>query len=292
MADAKSRAKVQRLLGADFRPGDLGDLFLFARDHCDGRQSVTDIGDFVAHHNERDRGIITTSTRDWFTVVRYYMAVLWPHNRLPVPLERARMPPATRDYFKIAANRIDAKFIREKTGLQRKDAYDRLGKIADRLVKNDDGTWALPNDLTNDETGLIECVSSLIVVKPAFEAERLIDDFVATLKSNGLITKEEVRSNKEKISVTVQLFAIAMMHNCIVQIGEGTNIQLKATPEPDLKKIYVNAAIPSPNDSRVWYSAMFTSDLDPSFHCDAGLRGQNWDFEIELAPDRRLSRLG
>ena len=93
MVDAKSRAKVQRLLSDDFRPGDLSDLFIFARDHCDGRQTVTDIGDFVAHHNERDRGIITNSTREWFATVRYHMSVF--SGGQPVPLDRAKMPTAT-----------------------------------------------------------------------------------------------------------------------------------------------------------------------------------------------------
>lgn len=82
MADAKSRAKVQRLLSEDFRPSDLADLFLFTRDHCDGRESVVDIGDFVAHHDERDRGIITRSTREWFAVARYHASRFGPGGNM------------------------------------------------------------------------------------------------------------------------------------------------------------------------------------------------------------------
>jgi hypothetical protein len=73
MPDPKSRARVQRLLSGTFRPDDLTGLFLYARDHCDGRESVAEIGHFVAHHNERDRGIVTRSTRDWFAMARFHM---------------------------------------------------------------------------------------------------------------------------------------------------------------------------------------------------------------------------
>lgn len=291
MVDAKSRAKVQRLLSDDFRPGDLSDLFIFARDHCDGRQTVTDIGDFVAHHNERDRGIITNSTREWFATVRYHMSVF--SGGQPVPLDRAKMPTATKQYFKVAANRLDAKLIRDKTGLRRAIAYERLGKIADRLIENGDGTWALPNDLTNAEAKLIECVSSVLVVKPAFLADRLIEDFIVTLKSNGLITKEEAKSNNEFLRTIVQLFAVAAMHNCIVQIGDGTTTKLKARPESPAKHINVNAAVPNPREPKIFLAtSMFTADLDPALHCSTDLQRSDWDFEIEVAPNKLLSRLG
>jgi hypothetical protein len=231
MVDAKSRLKVQRLLGSDFRSGDLSDLFLFARDHCDGRQTVVDIGDFVAHHSERDRGIITNSTRDFFTVVRYHMSTFMP-NGLRRPFDGARMPPATKNYFKIAANRIEAKTIREKTRLHRKEAHERLNNIANLLTKNDDETWILPRDLTGIDMKLLECISSYLVLKPAFDSERLIEDFLATLKSNGLITREELRSNRARLGEIVQLFAVALMHNCVVQIDDGTTTQLRARLPP------------------------------------------------------------
>jgi hypothetical protein len=140
MADPKSRARVERLLSGTFRPDDLTGLFLYARDHCDGREPVADIGDFVAHHNERDKGIVTRSTREWFAVARYHLPRFGPNGK---PLDSEKMPPATRQYFKIAVNRIDPKLIREKTGMRRADAYKRLNDIAERLTQGADGTWAL-----------------------------------------------------------------------------------------------------------------------------------------------------
>jgi hypothetical protein len=105
VVDAKSKARVGRLLYGDFRPDDLTGLFLYARDHCDGRETITDIGAFVAHHNE---GIVTRSTREWFAVARYHASSLGPHGK---SLDCKKMPPATRDYFQIATNRIAAKLI-------------------------------------------------------------------------------------------------------------------------------------------------------------------------------------
>jgi hypothetical protein len=61
------------------------------------------------------------------------------------------------------------------------------------------------------------------------------------------------------------------------------------------KQIPVNAAVPNtlPHMPRVFIStSMFTADLDPTVHCHPDLlEKQEWDFEIEVAPDKRLSPL-
>jgi hypothetical protein len=291
MADPKSKARVDRLLRGDFRPDDLTALFLYARDHCDGRETVTDIGDFVAHHNERDRGIITRSTRDWFTISRFFLPRF---DGSPFPLYDVRkLPPSTRDYFTIAVNRIDASTIRKQTGLRRSKAYKIMTDLAERLTKNADGTWAVPDNVTATEKDLITCVSSWMVGKPAFEATKLCDDFIETLKSNGLITRDEIRKHREDISTLVQLYAVAAMHNCVVQIGDGTTTQLKGKVDLNPKQIRVLAAsMPAPNLNMTLSSSMFAVDLDPTIHCHPDLLVDgSWDFEIEVTPDKRLSPL-
>ena len=290
MADPKSRARVERLLRGEFRPDDLAKLFIFARDHCDGRESITDIGAFIAHHTERDRGIVTRSTRDWFAVARYHMATFGPNGRLPH--DSRRMPPETRDYFKLAINRMDPKILREGTGFYRAEAHKIMQDLANKLTKNEDGTWAMSADLSKNEQILVEFISSVLVTKGAFEAESLCEDFIAMLKSNGLITKDEIRQHKDALSPLVQLFAVAAMHNCAVDLGNGTMTQLRATAYDD--GIVVNAMAPTPHMPRVLLStSLFTAKLDPSIHChpDLLLPPRNWHFEIELAPDKRLSPL-
>jgi hypothetical protein len=292
MPDPKSRLRVERLLRGDLRPDDLTNLFIFARDHCDGCESVVDIGDFVAPHSERNRGIVTRSTREWFATARYHAAALRPKG--PPQFDGGKLPPVAQEYFKIAVNAMDSRIIRERTGLRRAAAYNTMLSVAKRLNKNADGTWALPADLSKDEAALVDCVSTVMVVKAAFDANRLVEDFLATLKSNGLITKDELRQHAKAIGIFVQLFAISVMHNCVVQIADGTTVQLKAKAEKDAKRIDVNAPIQNafPHVPGVLLAtSMFTVNLDPAVHCHPNLLAGDWDFEIEFAPEGLLSRL-
>ena len=285
---------MQRLLSNSFRPDDLTGLFLFARDHCGGRQTVAEIGHFVAHHHERNKGIVTKATRDWFAALRYFVACNRPSVRACGGVNTDRMPPPTKDYFKIAVNRIGKQIIVANTGLRQASAQKLMSGIVDRLTQNEDGTWKLPNSLATVERRLYECVSSSLGLQPAFSADRLCKEFISTLTSNGLLNKK-VLGNKARLDVLVQLYAVAAMHHCIVDVGDGSTTQLKARSNPNIKSIEVVAPIPDavPGVPEVHIaSSMFTANVDPEVHCHPDLlKKPDWDFEIELTPDERLSPL-
>jgi hypothetical protein len=263
-----------------------------ARDHCDGRETVKDIGDFAAHHNERDRGIITRSTREWFTTVRFHMPSYQPNGTRQY--DGQKMPAATRDYLKIA--RIDPRIITDKTKLRRADAFTMALALAERLNQNADGTWALPTDMSKAEMSLLECLASVTVVKPAFDDDRLVEDFLATLRSNGLITKEEIAAHKDDLSAVVKLYAVAAMHNCVVQISDGNTTQLKGMIHRGAEdKIFVNCSIPGemPNMPNVNFAFdIFTAKLAAADYCEPELLTDSpWDFEVEVAPNKKLTPL-
>jgi hypothetical protein len=291
MPDPKNRARVIRLLSDDFRPGDLTDLFLFARDHCDGRETVADIGDFVAHHLERDRGITTRSTREWFVSAKFHMARFGANGTRQ--LHASRLPSAAQEYFRIAVNRIEAKIIKQQAGFKRAKAYDTMNIIADRMIRNHDGTWCLPANLQPAELRLVECVSSFLVTRPAFEEAQLVDDFVATLKSNGLITTQEIRAHQSVLAAVVPLFAISVIHNSEIILKDGTKTRLIGRADEDGLHVssHVPTAIPGYPDILV-ATSMFVSGLDPAVHCSPPLRWRTWNFEIELGPDKRLTQIG
>jgi hypothetical protein len=289
MADPKSRARVARLLSGTFRPDDLTGLFLYARDHCDGRETVAEIGHFIAHHHERNKGIVTRATRDWFTVARFHFSRFGPGG--PHNLHAQKLPVATKEYFEIAANRIDARIIRKSTGFNRSEAHKIASNLADRLSVNPDGTWAMAFSINKKELDLIQCLISNLVVRPAFDAERLVNEFFSTLKSNNLISKAEIRDHGDSISRLVQLYAVSAMHNCVVQIGDGSTTILKAAAEAN--QIVIRASVPSPAPGRPNVNLacdMFIAHLDPATHCDAEmLAAEDWDFEIEISLDRLLA---
>lgn len=290
--DPKSRLRVERLLRGDVRPGDLTDLFLYARDRCDGRETVAEVGHFVAHQNERHKGITTRSTRIWFALVKYFVGLMAKEGRNVLNIEA--LPSSAREYFRAADLLIRASDIKLHTGLSRAKARVLLHSLADRLTKNSDGTWALPAGCTYQELNLVTCVSSYLVTKTAFEPARLVEEFIATLKSNGLISKEEIRAHLQRLEQLIPLYAISVMHNSLIQLGDGETCWLKGSAKTETAEIEIIAVIPPVVTSfglvARLASTMFFAELSPAVHCHPDLLGGHfWDCEVELGPDGRLA---
>src|SRR5882672_12565751 len=69
MLDDDLRHRARRLMDGDFRTGDLDRLFLGQRDRAGNRDCFREIGDFVAHRDTRQKGLVTQVGRDIFTSV-------------------------------------------------------------------------------------------------------------------------------------------------------------------------------------------------------------------------------
>jgi hypothetical protein len=52
MQNRALKARVDRLLGGDYRPEDLTHIFLALRSSSYGRESIRELGDFVAHNRQ------------------------------------------------------------------------------------------------------------------------------------------------------------------------------------------------------------------------------------------------
>jgi hypothetical protein len=308
MPDPGMRARVKRLLGGDFRSDDLTRLFLFARDRCDGRESVQEIGDFVAHHDERSKGLITRTTRDWYITAWYYFL------NMQRPLDRSRLPANYPEFLQASLRRTEIQILKTKAGVSRADARKLLTSAIHKLVSNGDGTFAMSPLHTKKEVSLLECLGANLSARPAFDGNRLFEDFIMTLKSNGLIERAEIREF-QKLYPAVSLFAITVMHNCIIKIDDGSRISLTVSENAAPKgKLEVMAgvpvlllkidnampfagAIPIPGRQEsviVLALAMFSTDLDAAEHCTTELleAPKPWNMALEVTGDIRLGILG
>ncbi|MCP4616484.1 MAG: hypothetical protein GY844_08595 [Bradyrhizobium sp.] len=285
MADLAMRARVVRLLSGDVRADDLSRLFLYARDRCDGREAVQEIGDFVAHHSERTKGIITRSTRDWFATARFAAA------RAQGEIDPQRLPVVMPEFLRANVQRLEQKYLR-KAGLSKASAVKATAALASKLIRNADGTYSLPTTLTRDDITLFNVLAGSWVAKAAFDGERLCEDYWETLKSNGLISKSELRE-VSTLNAAVQLFAIANIHGCAVTMTDGTSIELRATPKDG--PLGVSAAIPvqfKASGSIFLAADIFVTRLALDENCDPALLAlENWDGALELGIDGKLRPL-
>lgn len=299
MIDAGLRVRVKRLLRGDFRADDLTRLFLYARDRCDGRESVQEVGDFVAHHDERTKGLITRTTRDWY-VTAEFAALAMNNNRLKKPFDLTKLPPDMANFLGASFRRgfgpNHNRSLKEKTGLSRAAAERLLSSIIKNFASNADGTLTVTASHAKTEIELIKYLCSYLAVSPAFNGDRLFDDFRETLKSHGLIQKSEMR-DFEALKAAVALYAITVMHNCTIQIQDGVSTKLTAGAN---QLIEVSAAVPvpmtgvnSPGGQVKLASSIYETAFDRENYCETRLLAmpRPWTCDLEVTPNMRLGAL-
>jgi hypothetical protein len=291
MAEIKSRSRVERLLRGDIRIEDITNLFLYLRDRCDGRESVREIGDFVAHHDQRTKGIVTRTTRYWSAHTRFIFSRFTPGSRAsPSPIDLKKLPSFTPEFLRASLYRSSHLLIKREAGFGKSEATRLVEKIIARLRRLPSGNFAL-DQLTTKEFNLIKFFGSFLTVQVAFTGDQLAYDFIAALKSNGLISKAEIRQSSH-LEMLSQLFAVSVMHNSTIVDTDGTKLRLEATQDDG--DISVHASVPifnigEPNEIRV-AGAIYSTKLNCKEHCSEQLRScPNWDtVEIELGANGLL----
>lgn len=287
MADTAMRARMERLLRGEFHPEDLTRLFIYARDRNDGRECIEEIGDFVAHQSERDKGLITNAMKQWFLAVQFVVGQRGKYDLRSLP---ANFPDVMRASFALLPHLV----IKEKAGMSKVAAKKVLPALIEKLVRNSDGTFSLtPQTHTMEEFKLAGCLSTMLAFAPAFDDKRLFSDFSACLKSLGILRKGDFTAF-EKLGPVMSLFAIAAMHKSVVHVGGGASVTIRARVRKGGISVLADVPISS-GSQHAMPTALFTASIpDLADRCEPQLLAMSppWDCDLEMKRDMRLGVLG
>jgi hypothetical protein len=213
---------------------------------------------------------------------------------MPRHFNVASLPEFLPDYLQATMRRIDAADLKKRIGMKRTKAARILLGIVQKLEKNDSGTYRLrESDVDRDERALIEYLCTTFIARPAFDGARLYEDFSATLRSHGLLRKEELTSFVN-VSIPVALFAVTVMHNCAIKVDDSLTVLLRARAELGVGQVVVNCAIP-PHHTGAYKGISYASSIfkvesaDLSAYLDPVLpSSSDWEFDLEISADGRL----
>lgn len=288
MSDPRFRARVTRLLRSDFRVDDLKTLFLYARDRCDGSEAVREVGDFIAHHDERTKGIVTRSVRDWFTVTRFMAPRFMPNAP---PFDEWRLPPQTPAYLKAAFRRQTAVPFKQRSGMSLTTGRHALERLLRRFEQNLDGTLRFTRFLLPDEQRLFQVLTNSIDAVYAFSGDELFSDFRASLMKNKILMKTE-HQDFNILAEPVVLLAISVMHNNDIVMEDKSKMRLTAQPSHNEGLLQVFAEVTTGIVSQKpisMSSPIFGGKVLLANCLSAELFARDaWDTEIELRDDGKL----
>jgi len=282
MIDDELRLRAKRFLGGQRRVDDLDRFYLDLRDRTHGRASFREIGDFVAHRGERNRGPVTQVARDVITSVTVWS--LGFRGKKPTYPELAQAAWAN---FRLASDEQ----IKNGCGLER----PALKMFLDRVLPGfESGKPA--NNLSDEELRVLLYIANRVIWKPTFTGDEAIHDFCDVLVLNNIIAEDD-RATLIAAGEFISLYALIRMHGTFIALKDGTSAQLLAGYANKHGVLEVKVQIefndgPKPISAPV---CMFLTELKPEDHCDLSLLAladdylaRIWRIPLEIGSDGKL----
>jgi hypothetical protein len=281
MLDDDLSLRVRRLLSGQHRIDDLDRLYLGQRQRSGNRPAFREIGDFVAHRDGRDKGLLTQTARDVFVSFDVWSLGL------------RRLEPSRDDIVRAAEANLrlaSDEQLKAGCGVGRQTVRKRLAAVIEKTGRGE--------RLKASEIQTLQYLGNHFIWKPAFTGHQLFEEFAAVLRVNGLIGDADAAA-LEGAKAFILLHALAVMHGSAIVLDSGGRARLFAGYANKDRWLEVKVELTMPGfDKPVWAPiAMFYTDLRPEEHCHPDLvLGEDpimidhWDFPLDVAQDR-LTRL-
>lgn len=281
--------RVERLLAGERNTHDLYALFLWLRGRSFGNKAVADVGDFVAHSEERDKGMAWRGSQDFFNMVNVAVSLTPDQAR---PLTRNEISAAAWSSFDL----YDPAKIRSETGLAKKKAKKVLADALSDLIKFDGRQIIFSRPISATEEKVFRLFSGNLVAKVAFDSEELVSQLMECILKNGLVDKLPAKVPKA-FSAFVSLYALERMHLTRVALENGTIAMLKALPRTHTGNLEVYVLVPVVGSkSYIIGLPIYATNLPAEEWCEDGLipepfRPTDWEFPLEISPSGKLQML-
>jgi hypothetical protein len=254
---ADLRRRVERLLAGRRSPEDLQRIYLDQRDRAYGRASVLEIGDFIAHRDERVKGVVTRRVEDLLMSGRTWTSGVL--GQIP-PLDSPILRDTARANLRLATDDQ----IRGRLGLKRDVAKSALEHGLKVLAKK--------GRITDREADVLVFFGTQFIWNPAFTDDQLFEDLVEVLVKNGVLGRNE-RADFQAVKTFNTLFAITQMHGSIIVAADGTRTPIFGFGANTFGRLEVKGQLsfatePKPVTAEL---CMFWTGLDVRVHCSPAL---------------------
>ena len=246
------RRRVARLLRGERRVSDMERLFSDLRMMKPGRASVREVGHFAAHREERDNGISLERANDIQTSAR-----LWQKQFDGVPPDIGHLKEAGRANLNIMPDDR----IRERLGISRQTAEQSFAKA---IRKYDAG-----RPLKHREAEVLKVFGLSMMWQFALDDHTLSAEFTDLLVLEGALPETE-RTNFERTSQFVALYALSILHGARLKMADGAITQLRLAASEETGCLRIKAEIPIGGGRKPVTSSvpLFETSLAAATHCD------------------------
>jgi len=201
----KAQDLVERIESGQFDENDVDAIFMKLRAHCGSNQYFREIGDFIAHNDERHKGITVESLEALHLSLRFFYDYVTSRKQFDL---FSPFPVYVKKHMKYQVEKCDEERLRKEFHTTRQ----RLKSNIDSLFKDDKITkTTIARGRIGQEThdALLYAVQFLHI-RHAFTQRDLLDQTISVLSENRLkCDPDRFAKSFDKVSLCI----LVLLHN-------------------------------------------------------------------------------
>lgn len=213
----KARQRVVRLCEGRQKANDLDEIFLWLRSRPFGQSIVRDIGDFVAHPEERNQGQAWAHIRRICDCLRFGVALNDPERQV------------SRDVFvghvEAALNLVPKDQFKSSINIGHKKAAKIARDVIPSLVGFSDGRPVANRPVTGGENRVLHFLASKLTISAAYTRDEIAGALSFVLEKNSLFPTA-VSSLPDHSVDAIMIYLITKLHGAHMAYRDGANVNL------------------------------------------------------------------
>ncbi len=198
----KTQKLVKKIETGHFDENDIDSLFMKLRAYSTGFPVFREVADFVAHNDNRNRGLANQSLETMYLRMKYFLEYNSPMKTLDLS---SPFPIWIKKLMKLQVEKCDEADLRKKFNITRQRLVSRIDSAFKEDKKNKVALYR-QGKLSKSTFKAIQHIMSFISGNASFGQDELLDELVSVLKKNQLEFDESVlRELSDKITVCVLL---------------------------------------------------------------------------------------
>lgn len=208
----KAQKLVQKLETGNFDENDIDNIFMRLRAYSHGNKIFREVADFVAHNNERNKGVTAESLEAFYLSIKYFLEYVSPKKSLDISRP---FPIYVKKLMKYQIDKSKDSYLKEKFNVTKKRLKSRIDSIFSEDKKNHKAFMKKPT-MSADTFKALQHILSFIGSHPVFDQNKVISELLAVIKANKLDVNEvNILNHGDRIVACVVL----LLHETTFEYG-------------------------------------------------------------------------
>jgi hypothetical protein len=208
----KAQKVISKIESGNFDENDVDNLFMRLRAYSKQNHIFREIADFVAHNDQRNKGLANDSLEAFYLSFKYFVEYISPKTSLDI---FSPFPIYVKKLMKYQVDKCKGEDLKANFNVSKQRLKSRIDTLFSENKKNKTAVLKKPN-ISENNFNLVKHLLGFIGSQPAFDQSEIICDTLEVINLCKLtVDKEAFLAQSDKITLCILL----LIHDAEFKFG-------------------------------------------------------------------------